>query len=298
MFSGAHTLTYSEKENMYLAVVSIAFRNRLLPGEFPYPFWQSPQKWLDYQRATALLLYLDPKTGKVVTSLVSNAGAPVPGYPAPLQESPVIDGQWLWKDENGKTQPVVTLFDGLFSESNPYKGELDQSYRNFATSLRDAQCLSCHVPSNPHKMKKLVLLQSPAHAASEIERVLRDVRDHRMPLDDVTGLEAPLDPQAEKVFLQGGAEFNRVVSAARAWEAKTAQSANFSAALTSAKQGQKSSLSSGSRIFLHRRLAKKCNLATCPAGLLSNPLFRPLVSGPAVLLSAADGQHAKLDPRR
>lgn len=217
MFDGKYEVAYNEQNKMYLAKVGATFRNRLKPGEFPYPFWHDPKKWGTYEQANMLLIWIDPTSRKVRSSQVSMRGSAIPGYPGPSVQPPPFDGRWMWTDEQGRTQPVVTLFDGLFSDKNPHKAELEETYRNFATALRDATCLSCHVPSNPFGMKKLVLLQSPAHAASEIKRVLRNVRVHRMPLDDA-GIEKTLDPQLEKVLLEKGTEFERVVDAARAWE--------------------------------------------------------------------------------
>jgi hypothetical protein len=66
-------------------------------------------------------------------------------------------------------------------------------------------------------MKKLVLLQSPAHAASEIKRVLKAVRGDMMPLDDY-GIEKALDPILKKALLEKGGEFDHLVDQARAWE--------------------------------------------------------------------------------
>jgi hypothetical protein len=73
------------------------------------------------------------------------------------------------------------------------------------------------VPSNPDGMKRLVLLQSPAHASGEIQRVLKSVRERKMPLDDL-GMEKELDPQLVKVLLDKGGEFEKAVLAAREWE--------------------------------------------------------------------------------
>ena len=218
MFNGKFDLKYSPTEKLYLSVVGVGFRNRLPPGDFPYPFWQLPKKWTDYENATALYVWVNPANRHVVSIEVSPHGEQVGGAPTAPNGRPAFDGLWMWTDEAGKTQPVVTLFDGLFDDKNPYKADLEQSYRRFATSLREGQCLSCHVPSNPYGMKRLVLLQSPAHAAAEIKRILRNVREHRMPLDELTGIETPLDPQLERTLLEQGAAFETIVDAARSWE--------------------------------------------------------------------------------
>lgn len=221
MFDGKYTLSFNEREKLYLATLGAAFRNRLQPGQYPYPFWHEPAKWNGYENANSLLLWIDPGTRKAKLAQFSVHGRPLPGYPAAKATPPAFDGKWLWTDEQGKTQPAVTLFDGLFRDDNPHKPALEKSYRAFAIELRESQCFSCHVPDNPDKMKKLVLLQSPAHAAAEIKRVLRDVREKRMPLDEL-GIEKPLEPRLLKTLLESGGEFEKVVDAAREWERRAA----------------------------------------------------------------------------
>ncbi|MFC3108658.1 hypothetical protein ACFQAT_06260 [Undibacterium arcticum] len=217
MFDGKYKVTYNEREKLYLATLGVVFRNRLQPGQFPYPFWHDAAKWNTYENANTMLLWIDPNTSKLRFAQFSIFGEVVPGYPAAKATVPAFDGKWLWTDEHGKTQPAVTLFDGLYRENNPYKQKLDQSYREFAITLRESQCLSCHVPNNPDKMKKLVLLQSPAHASMEIHRVLKSVREKKMPLDE-QGIEKTLDPQLEQVLLDKGGAFEKLVDAAREWE--------------------------------------------------------------------------------
>jgi hypothetical protein len=68
-------------------------------------------------------------------------------------------------------------------------------------------------------MKRLVLMQTPAHAAGEIKRIMRAVREEKMPLDDV-GLYKEMDPAIRAALLRYGAAFEAVVDAARDWEAK------------------------------------------------------------------------------
>ena len=125
----------------------------------------------------------------------------------------------MWTDSAGRTQPQVTLFDGLFRSDNPYLPELDKTYRTLALRMRDGQCDSCHVPDNPNSMKRLVLLQTPAHAAGEIERLMKAVREDKMPLDDM-GIEQPLEPKAKAALLESGAAFETALRGAKEWEAK------------------------------------------------------------------------------
>lgn len=57
-------------------------------------------------------------------------------------------------------------------------------------ALRDGECDDCHFPRNPKTIERLVLLQTPAHAAAEIKRILHSVRSGEMP-EDEDGHEKP-----------------------------------------------------------------------------------------------------------
>jgi len=217
MFDGSYKLVYNEREKLWLATLGVGFRNRLQPGQFPYPFWHESDKWNTYENAKSMLLWIDPQTSHVRFAQFSVRGDR-PELPGDLKAAtPHFDGKWLWTDSNGRAQPAVTLFDGLFRNDNPYKQKLSDTYRDFAISLREGQCFSCHVPDNPSGMKRLVLLQSPAHAAAEIKRVLRDVDNETMPRDEFD-VEKPLPPALKKTLLEKGGEFSRVVDLAREWE--------------------------------------------------------------------------------
>jgi hypothetical protein len=50
-------------------------------------------------------------------------------------------------------------------------------------------------------MKRIVLLQTPAHAAGEVRRIMKAVREDRMPRDQ-TGIEDPLDKKLKAALLE------------------------------------------------------------------------------------------------
>jgi len=218
MFSGEHTLEYVDRERMYLIRLQVGFRNRLAPGQFPYPFWHDEAKWGVYQAANSVLLWVNPKTAKIVIGQFTERGA----GSAVLSTEPIthkFDGKWMWTDKDGRIQPQVTLFDGLFRDENPYLSKLDVAYRTLALRMRDAQCESCHMPHNPTSMRRLVLMHTPAHAAGEIARMMKAVREDRMPLGE-TGIEQPLDPALKRALLESGGDFEALVRVAKEWESE------------------------------------------------------------------------------
>src|SRR3989442_12625510 len=168
MFSGEHSVEYVQPEPLDLIRLKSAFRNRLPPGQFPYPFWHDEAKWGVYQATNCILLWVNPKTAKVVIGQFTERGdgsAVVATQPL----SPKFDGSWMWMDREGRIQPRVTLFDALFRQDNPYLPKLDFGYRTLALRMRDAQCENCHMPNNPLPMRRLVIMQ--ARAARERQRL-------------------------------------------------------------------------------------------------------------------------------
>ena len=88
--------------------------------------------------------------------------------------------------------------------------------------MREGECASCHVPDNPQSVKRLVLLQTPAHAAGEVKRILRSVREGSMPEDDF-GIEKPLPSAVKARLLEQAEAFDTVLTQASDWEAAHAQ---------------------------------------------------------------------------
>lgn len=219
MFNGRHAVEYDAREGLFLVRLETAFRNRLAPGQFPYPFWHDAAKWGTYQKASSLLLWIDPKSARIKVAQFTDRGASPPVVASEAVQQPRFDGRWMWTDAAGRTQPQVTLFDGLFRADNPHLPKLDAAYRSLALRMRDAQCESCHVPDNPHDMKRLVLLQTPAHAAGEIQRLMKAVREDRMPLDEA-GIEQPLDAKLKSALLESGGAFEALLRAAKDWDAQ------------------------------------------------------------------------------
>jgi len=222
MFNGKRTVEYDAREGLFLVRLETAFRNRLAPGQFPYPFWHNEAKWNTYQGANSILLWVDPKMARIKVAQFTDRGAAPPIVGSEPIAQPQFDGRWMWTDAAGRMQPQVTLFDGLFRADNPYLPKLDAAYRTLALRMRDAQCDSCHVPNNPDGMKRLVLLQTPAHAAGEIQRLMKAVRDDTMPRDE-TGIEQPLDVDLKSALLESGGAFEALLGAAKDWEAKRTQ---------------------------------------------------------------------------
>jgi len=217
MFNGRYRVEYDASEARYRARVEAVFRNNLLPGQYPYPFWHDAKKWSDYERANGLTLWIDPYTLKIVVGQFSRQEGADPRLNTLSRIPPAFDGKWMWVDGNGEPQPKPALFIGLFRTDNPYLEQLQTTYKDLALAMRKGTCNACHAPDNPERMKRLVLFQTPAHAAGEIRRVMAAVRDNRMPLDDI-GIERELDAETKTLLLKFGGAFEATVNAAYAWE--------------------------------------------------------------------------------
>ena len=217
MFDGTWRLDYDEGERLYRARLGALFRNALDPGQYPYPFWHDAKKWNDYQAANTLILWIAPQSGSIVVGQFTNDGQDAPGLKSAPVARPPFDGQWMWIDAKGAGQPAPALFRGLFSEGNPYLRDLEPAYRELANAMRRGHCNDCHVPQNPNRMSRLVLLQTPVHAASEIKRLMTSVRDNEMPVD-ASLLYHEIHPDTRAALLDYGGIFEDLVDAARAWE--------------------------------------------------------------------------------
>jgi hypothetical protein len=215
--------TTSDAAGRHTAIkLQARFRNGLSAGQFPYPFWHSPSKWTAYENANQLVFHLNRDTGLIDVVLRSARGSEEGLPPVRSATPPAFDGQWVWNSAEGKPQPSTSWFDGLLHRDNPHLGDVVEGYRKFATTMRNASCLSCHVPSNPAGARTLVLLQTPAHAAGEIKRVLGAVRAGKMPIED-WGDPAPLEEGLRRILLSEGQAFSDAVDHALAWE-RSAQS--------------------------------------------------------------------------
>ncbi|MES2939169.1 MAG: hypothetical protein V4864_15895 [Pseudomonadota bacterium] len=222
MFNGKHTVQWVPEEKRFLVRLEAAFRNRLPPGQFPYPFWHEEAKWSMYQNANAFMLWVDPNSMKISAAQFTDR-APTPALQAVQPVKHAFEGTWLWTDAQGQTQPAVTLFDGVYRPENPYAKALDRQYRDLALQLRESQCTKCHVPNNPDKMSRLVLLSTPAHAAGEIDRLIKSVKEDRMPMDEFR-LSYALPDENKKWLLERAEAFRATVTAAQAWEQQQATS--------------------------------------------------------------------------
>src|SRR5256885_1399101 len=181
---------------------------------------RSPRKRPRYVRCRTPAintLWTDPYTSKIVVGQFSRQEGADPRLNTVSRTPPAFDGKWMWVDGNGEPQPKPALFVGLFRADNPYLEQLQTTYKDLALAMRKGTCNTCHVPDNPEKLKRLVLLQTPAHAAAEIKRMMAAGRDKRMPLDDI-GIEKELDAATKALILRIGAAFESTVNAAYAWQ--------------------------------------------------------------------------------
>ncbi len=222
MFNGKHTVEWVADEKMFLIRLEAAFRNRLPAGQFPYPFWHDDAKWTMYENANSLMLWVKPETALIRVAQFTDT-APTPQLQAVAAvKHDKYKGPWLWTDDQGKTQPAVTLFDGVYKTDNPYVKVMDKRYRDLAVQLRESQCVNCHVPNNPDKMSRLVLLSTPAHAAGEVDRLIKAVREDSMPMDEFR-LSYALSAENKKWLLESALAFKETVTAAKQWEDQTAK---------------------------------------------------------------------------
>ncbi len=221
-FDGTWFVTHDDRDDVDVIHLGAFFRNALPPGEFPYPFWHSEAKWTDYERNNQIAFYVDPQARIFAATRGADGQESARGYPMQHQPTPAFEGNWQWTDASGQRQPKASLFSSRYSADNPYLVSLDDTYRGFALEMRNGTCLRCHTPGNRAGADRLVLLQTPAHAAAEINDVLKAVRNNDMPQND-WGEKKPLDDALRTTLLTAGEAFSNLLAEADKWEAKTRQ---------------------------------------------------------------------------
>ena len=215
-FTGQWSLDRDPVSHSPIIRLQAYFRNRLPSGDFPYPFWHSAAKWAAYETANEIRLYLDGM-GKAFVVTRGSAGSEDRRGVYPHAETPVFAGAWQWSDKDGTQQPHVSLFSARYDSANPYLPALDQTYRTFALRIRDQSCLDCHTPANTAASQRLVLLQTPLHAAGAIENVIDAVSSGEMPQDDI-GLRKEIADQDRAAVLTAAIAFRDELAKADAWE--------------------------------------------------------------------------------
>jgi hypothetical protein len=220
-FTGRWSLDEDKRSHTPIIRVEAYFRNALPSGDFPYPFWHSSDKWKAYETANELRFYIDAKGQAFLVTRDAAGNEEGRGPFAPVTP-PAFDGNWQWRDANGNLQPHASLFTARYSQSNPYLPQLDKAYRSFALRIRDESCLDCHTPANKAEADRLVLLQTPLHAAGEINNVIKAVQTKEMPQDDV-GLRKEIPPEHRAAVLSSAIAFRDELARADKWEALHAQ---------------------------------------------------------------------------
>ncbi|MEJ0018378.1 MAG: hypothetical protein WDN25_17810 [Acetobacteraceae bacterium] len=215
-FTGQWSASIDPRERVGVISVQAYFRNALPPGEFPYPFWHSADKWSAYETANVIRFYFN-REGQVFVVTRSKDGSEA-NRGTWAHVTPPTFTDWQWSDPAGGLQPHATLFSNRYSAGNPHLVALDKAYRDFAAEARKGTCLTCHAPNNEAGMDHLVLLQTPVHASGEIDDVLEEVRSGKMPQDDL-GMRKPLPADLRAAILRTGGEFKRELDAADQWEA-------------------------------------------------------------------------------
>jgi len=167
MFSGEHSVEYVQRERLYLIRLQSAFRNRLPPGQFPYPFWHDEAKWGVYQAANCILLWVDPKTAKDRRRAIHRARRPRQRGRRHATPEPQIRRQLDVDGQGGPHQPRSHALRRPVPAGQPLsaKARLHLPDPGAADARRAMRKL--HMPHNPYPMRRLLIMHTPAHAAGE-----------------------------------------------------------------------------------------------------------------------------------
>ncbi len=216
MFSGKYEIR--EEAGLTIVEMEAKFRGELSPGDYPYPFWHSPNKWTAYMNAGGVLLIFE--RGRLIAAL---RNSPLPEKLKLIRRP--WDAKWSWVDESGNPQPRVALFDYLFAKDNPHVAPLEKSFRKLEERFRAENCMSCHQPDNQSKINDLLLLNYPNQALVMRRSIVKVFEENYMPPGDklANAVEGVQDRQLLAELLRLSREFEKNADAAIAFEREHAQ---------------------------------------------------------------------------
>lgn len=211
MFTGTYEIT--EQGDFTVLALDCQFRRGLDPGEYPYPFWHSPNKWTAYVHAEQVLMIFE--TGRLVASM---RRSPPPESLRLVKRR--WDAEWTWTDAAGNPQPRVALFSYLFSPDNPHIAELDASYRALEEQFRANNCITCHAPDNRGKINDLLLLNYPNQSLIMRRTLVTVLEANEMPPGDPIAGEPKgiQDRRVHRTLIELARDFERKADAAFAFE--------------------------------------------------------------------------------
>ena len=211
MFPGPYTI---HKEGRFTVLeLEAQFRSEMDAGEYPYPFWHSPNKWTAYVKVEKVMFVFEP--GRLIAAMRRS--------PDPLSVKQVRkpwDTKWVWTDEKGEPQPRVALYSYLFSKDNPHVAELEKSFRALETNFRSQNCMLCHEPDNRSRINDLLLLNYPNQALIMRRSLVAILEQNQMPPGNAIAHEPQgvQDVKALKEMTRLAKEFEKIADEAFAFE--------------------------------------------------------------------------------
>jgi hypothetical protein len=216
MFTG----TYEIKKSGRFTVLELdaKFRGDLPPGDYPYPFWHSPNKWTAYMMVQKVAFVFEP--GRLLAAL---RVSPLPESVKQIRRP--WDTKWSWTDEKGNPQPRVSLYSYMFSKDNPHVEGLEKTYREMEAEFRAQNCMQCHEPDNRSRMNDLLLMNYPNQALVMRKNLVTVLESNIMPPGSVLAHE-PAGIQDQKVrehLLRLAKSFEKQADEALAFEKSRAK---------------------------------------------------------------------------
>lgn len=102
MFNGRHKVEWVAEERKFVIRLEAAFRNRLPPGQFPYPCWHEEAKWSTYENANGFLFWVDPASTRIqVAQFTRGAATGARCWSAPRRP-------WAASPSAGRSPPAAT----------------------------------------------------------------------------------------------------------------------------------------------------------------------------------------------
>lgn len=191
--------------------VPVRFRYAMSTGAYPYPFWHVAKKWNSYSYATTIHIVIED--GEAIGALRS-----LNQDTSREKVDHTWDGRWQW-DQEGAAMPYASLYGYLLSKQNPHAAQLDQTYRDLGSAMREHRCDTCHGADNRGRADQLELLTYPNQALAARHDIEAQLADNQMPPENTLGVPTGIsDPAEQERLIRLARAFAASGDAALAWE--------------------------------------------------------------------------------
>ena len=145
-----------------------------IPASIPIRSGTTPRSGATTRAPTRLMLWIAPQSGSIVVGAVHQRRAGAAGLKEPARRAAAVR-RTMDVDRRHRATPSRRrrCFAGCSPTTTPISGSSSRAIASSPTPCARATATIAMCRTNPNRMNRLVLLQTPVHAASEIKRLMK-----------------------------------------------------------------------------------------------------------------------------